>query len=354
MRVQVNGEGDQVYYFLTDHLGSTSVSYQSDGGETRFQSYKPWGELRPGPGTSLPTDRTYTGQRWDSYINLHWYGSRWYDDQLGRWTQPDWIVPEAAQGVQAWDRYSYSNNSPLVYNDPSGHCIFGIDTIICVALAGAAIGAAVGYGAQVINNYRNESSHPWTENISAEPIVGGAILGTGAVLVAPAAVAAGGDVLVGTGLATGSTTLFGAGMSAYGASTALGNLITGAPIVSTAPTLNTSNEIGAWGEQQVGNNLPVNIQQQPVVDPVTGQIRVYDGNFANNPRAYVEVKTTTRGVVYATQGIKNQIAFDSNVGADTGISPTWIFVNGRPSGPLVNLMQKNQIPWHQLNIPVPR
>lgn len=151
----------------------------------------------------------------EDYIKLYWIGSRWYDDQLGRWIQPDWIVPEAAQGVQAWDRYAYSNNSPVVYSDPSGHCIFGIDTIICVALAGAAIGAAVGYGAQVINNYRNGSSNPWTENISAEPIVGGAVLGTGTVLVAPAAVAAASDVLVGAGVATGSTALFGVGMSAY-------------------------------------------------------------------------------------------------------------------------------------------
>ena len=81
MRVQVNGVGDKVYYLLTDHLGSTTVSYQSDGQETRFQSYKPWGELR-GSGNSLPTDRTFTGQRWDSYINLYWYSSRWYEAEF--------------------------------------------------------------------------------------------------------------------------------------------------------------------------------------------------------------------------------------------------------------------------------
>ncbi len=63
MRVQVSGSTDQVYYLLTDHLGSTTVSYRSDGGEARYQSYKPWGELR-GSGNSLPTDWTYTGQRW--------------------------------------------------------------------------------------------------------------------------------------------------------------------------------------------------------------------------------------------------------------------------------------------------
>jgi RHS repeat-associated protein len=120
LRVQVNGVGDKVYYLLTDHLGSTTVSYRADGGETRTQSYKPWGEVRE-EGNSLPTDRTFTGQRWDSYINLHWYGSRWYDDQLGRWIQPDSIVPEAAQGVQAWDRFAYANNNAVRYNDPSGH-----------------------------------------------------------------------------------------------------------------------------------------------------------------------------------------------------------------------------------------
>ena len=69
MRVQVSGSADQVYYLLTDHLGSTTVSYRSDGGETRSQFYYPWGALR-GEGNSLPTDRTYTGQRWDSYIKL--------------------------------------------------------------------------------------------------------------------------------------------------------------------------------------------------------------------------------------------------------------------------------------------
>jgi RHS repeat-associated protein len=100
MRVQVNGCSDQVYYLLSDHLGSTTVSYRSDGGETRFQQYFPWGELRGG-GNSLPTDRTFTGQRLDSYINIYWIGSRWYDDQLGRWIQPGTFEPEIVPGIQA-------------------------------------------------------------------------------------------------------------------------------------------------------------------------------------------------------------------------------------------------------------
>jgi RHS repeat-associated protein len=82
--------------------------------------FKPWGELRFG---TSPTQYQFTGQYRDSYINLYWYGSRWFDPALGRWIQPDAIVPEAIQGIQAWDRFAYSNNSPVVYNDPMGHSI---------------------------------------------------------------------------------------------------------------------------------------------------------------------------------------------------------------------------------------
>jgi RHS repeat-associated protein len=52
---------------------------------------------------------------------LYYYGARWYDSSLNRWTQPDTIVPLATQGVQAWDRYAYVNNNPVKYNDPMGH-----------------------------------------------------------------------------------------------------------------------------------------------------------------------------------------------------------------------------------------
>ncbi len=30
-------------------------------------------------------------------------------------------MPEASQGVQAWDRYAYVNNNPVNFNGPSGH-----------------------------------------------------------------------------------------------------------------------------------------------------------------------------------------------------------------------------------------
>jgi GH24 family phage-related lysozyme (muramidase) len=48
------------------------------------------------------------------------YRSRWYDPELGRFISPDTIIPNAAN-PQSWNRYAYVLNSPIRYNDPSGH-----------------------------------------------------------------------------------------------------------------------------------------------------------------------------------------------------------------------------------------
>lgn len=48
------------------------------------------------------------------------YGARWYDPALGRFIQPDTIVPNP-HNAQAFDRYAYVFNNPLRYADPSGH-----------------------------------------------------------------------------------------------------------------------------------------------------------------------------------------------------------------------------------------
>jgi RHS repeat-associated protein len=118
--LEVNDEGTEVYFILTDHLGSTSLTYRTSDGQTAAQKYKPWGETRQGSG-ELPTDRTFQGQRDDSYINMLWFGSRWYDPALGRFNQPDSIVPLEMQGVQAWNRYAFVNNNPIRFTDPTGH-----------------------------------------------------------------------------------------------------------------------------------------------------------------------------------------------------------------------------------------
>jgi RHS repeat-associated protein len=81
--------------------------------------------VRTDVGMITQTDLGYTGQRnLDAQgstfsLGLMDYRARMYSSLTGRFIQPDTITPGGPQGL---NRYSYGNNNPLNYTDPSGHC----------------------------------------------------------------------------------------------------------------------------------------------------------------------------------------------------------------------------------------
>jgi RHS repeat-associated protein len=113
-------EGSAVYAVVGDHLGSVTVLAQggSPAGVTR---YLPYGAIRWESGL-FPTDRRFTGQRWEANLGLYDYRARFYDPTLGRFLQPDSLIPQPGD-VRAWNRYGYVYNNPLRYTDPTGHYI---------------------------------------------------------------------------------------------------------------------------------------------------------------------------------------------------------------------------------------
>jgi len=72
------------------------------------------------PGSGLPTDYLFTGQKWDSATGLYKMGDRYYDPTLGRFISPDSFIPDPGN-PQDLNRYSYARNNPLKYTDPTGH-----------------------------------------------------------------------------------------------------------------------------------------------------------------------------------------------------------------------------------------
>lgn len=109
---------------------------------------------------------------------MYFYNARYYDSYLNRFIQADTIVPDPGN-PQDLNRFSYVRNNPVRYTDPTGHCIFGIDTLVCLAAGGAIVGAAIGYGKQVYDNVQSgmDVKDALTTDIDAEPIVKGAFLG---------------------------------------------------------------------------------------------------------------------------------------------------------------------------------
>ncbi len=110
-------KGTNLYYLLTDHLGSTSVITDSAGNHMDAATYYPFGSRRASDVTL--TDKLFTGQEADQ-TGLDFFEARYYDTSLGRFISSDSVVP-GATNPQAFNRYAYTVNNPLKYIDPTGH-----------------------------------------------------------------------------------------------------------------------------------------------------------------------------------------------------------------------------------------
>jgi RHS repeat-associated protein len=115
-----------LYYLHGDHLGSTSkvtcgnTACGTVGAVVASQFYYPFGGVRHSSGT-LPTDFGFTGQRDDGpSVDLMFYNARYLDTRTGRFASADIIVPGAGN-PQAFNRYTYAYNRPLLLVDPTGH-----------------------------------------------------------------------------------------------------------------------------------------------------------------------------------------------------------------------------------------
>lgn len=106
-------------YFHPDLLGSTNVLTNGSGVKEEDVVYYPYGETSTNTGTASVA-YTYTGKELDTSTGLYFYEARDYDATLRRFISANTIVPNPTD-PQAFNRYSYARNNPILFNDPSGH-----------------------------------------------------------------------------------------------------------------------------------------------------------------------------------------------------------------------------------------
>ena len=126
----VKGSTVTVRYFTLDHLGSTIALTDEAGHLAESDAYDAWGKARDAatgaddptcskPGQSFTT-RGFSGHEEMADLCLVNMNARIYDPTIGRFMSPDDIIPDAFNG-QSYNRYSYVDNNPLSYADPTGH-----------------------------------------------------------------------------------------------------------------------------------------------------------------------------------------------------------------------------------------
>ncbi len=122
---RVDLPGNSVHYYLSDHLGSTSMVTTATGGIEEESDYSAFGTEYVA--TAGGNNYKFTGKERDSESGLDYFGARYYSNGLGRFVTPDWSavpvpVPYADLGdPQSLNQYSYVRNIPTVKVDADGH-----------------------------------------------------------------------------------------------------------------------------------------------------------------------------------------------------------------------------------------
>jgi len=168
-RINKTNGNYEITYFITDHLGSTRVVVSSAGAIVGTNDYYPFGKRWEGMSVQLPTTRyLFSGKEWQTTgsVNYMDFGSRMYDDFLGRWFTHD---PQSYK--RPWDSpYAYCGGNPVCYFDPNGELPWFIPVIIG-AVVGAYTGASLQSGTAAFWNWKSDA---WKGAISGA-IIGGTI-----------------------------------------------------------------------------------------------------------------------------------------------------------------------------------
>ncbi|MCP4177716.1 MAG: hypothetical protein GY756_08115 [bacterium] len=119
---EVQGDVYHYQYHLTDHLGNTRVTFDTDGNVLQEDSYYPFGMTMNGlsfTAQSLDPENKnkflYNGKELQDDHGLDWhdYGARMYDAQIGRFFTQDPLT-------QYSSGYVYVGNNPISMIDPTG------------------------------------------------------------------------------------------------------------------------------------------------------------------------------------------------------------------------------------------
>jgi RHS repeat-associated protein len=168
--IKTASASDDIFYYHSDHLGSSNVVTNKQGGFNERIEYLPYGETwvqeKAADATNMMPYR-FTSKEQDQETGLYYFGARYYDSKLSRWISTDPAVekylPEAGKGSDGlpglggifnpvnMNVYQYGGNNPVMFVDPDGRVIYVNGYILPYVSAGDQYGCdyAMGNGGQV-------------------------------------------------------------------------------------------------------------------------------------------------------------------------------------------------------------
>jgi len=167
---QAEGEGQKLYYFHTDQIGTPLELTNSDGTIVWQASYRSWGSVEQLAVSEVDQNLRFQGQYFDGETGLHYNTFRYYDPALARFITQD---PIGLFG--GFNLYSYAPSS-TGWLDPLGWCV---TTDVRRGVAGQPLKATatITKGDLKSGTATNQSSRAWARMMDNSDDDAGHIIG---------------------------------------------------------------------------------------------------------------------------------------------------------------------------------
>lgn len=127
-KVEPAGSSPSTYWYVTDHLGSTSVLVNQDGQVQEYVALFPYGEVfhadgvAQGAGPAGLERFLFTGKERDTETGWSYFGARYLDHGVAQWlaADPEWVK----QGPMGLNLYQYAAWNPVRFIDPDGRTVY--------------------------------------------------------------------------------------------------------------------------------------------------------------------------------------------------------------------------------------
>ena len=161
-------------YYLYDGRGSVA-QLADNTGVTRTLTYDPYGEITGGA-KEYESLYGYNAEEYNTVTGLTYLRYRYLDNETGRFTQEDNYLGSIIEAVSL-NRYTYANNNPVMYADPSGHWPKMSSIGKSIARNASKIGAVAGIvvGAAIVTAVIIATAPVSVPVLATAPIVVGAV-----------------------------------------------------------------------------------------------------------------------------------------------------------------------------------
>ena len=108
---------EDIFYYHSDHLGSTSYITDAKANVAQFDAYLPYGELLVDEHSSTEEmPYKFNGKEFDEETGLYNFGARYMNPETSLW----YGVDPLAEKYPEIGGYIYCHNNPIVFFDPNG------------------------------------------------------------------------------------------------------------------------------------------------------------------------------------------------------------------------------------------